>query len=334
MKPAGAIRIESPARLHLGFIDLNGDLGRCFGSLGLALADLGTRVRAEPAAEFRVSGIETARAARYAEAVIAAFDLPPQLHLTVEHAVPAHAGLGSGTQLALAVGGAIAALAGREASAAELAAMTGRGVRSGIGIAAFEQGGFLVDGGRGAASVVPPLLVRMAFPEHWRVVLVFDRAGDGLNGTAEAAAFRTLPALSAAAAGELARLTLVGLLPALAEQDFAPFARCLGRVQALVGDYFAPAQGGSRYTSRRVGKAVHWAAREFGLEGTGQSSWGPTGFLFAASAEQAIAVQRALAARHAGEPDLAFEVCAARNHGAGVMRLARMKQTHAVGALE
>ena len=34
---AGAVRVIAPARLHLGFLDLNGDLGRMFGSIGLAV---------------------------------------------------------------------------------------------------------------------------------------------------------------------------------------------------------------------------------------------------------------------------------------------------------
>ena len=40
-KPArahpGAVRVVAPARLHLGFLDLNGSLGRLFGSIGLAI---------------------------------------------------------------------------------------------------------------------------------------------------------------------------------------------------------------------------------------------------------------------------------------------------------
>ncbi len=33
----GAVRVIAPARLHLGFLDLNGGLGRLFGSIGLAI---------------------------------------------------------------------------------------------------------------------------------------------------------------------------------------------------------------------------------------------------------------------------------------------------------
>ncbi|TAL78081.1 MAG: GHMP kinase, partial [Beijerinckiaceae bacterium] len=34
---ASSVRVETSARLHLGFLDLNGGAGRKFGSLGLAL---------------------------------------------------------------------------------------------------------------------------------------------------------------------------------------------------------------------------------------------------------------------------------------------------------
>src|SRR4026208_2452940 len=33
----GAVRVGAPARLHLGFLDRNGGLGRMFGSIGLAV---------------------------------------------------------------------------------------------------------------------------------------------------------------------------------------------------------------------------------------------------------------------------------------------------------
>ena len=36
-QPSGAVRVIAPARLHLGFLDLNGSLGRLFGSIGLAI---------------------------------------------------------------------------------------------------------------------------------------------------------------------------------------------------------------------------------------------------------------------------------------------------------
>ncbi|MGH6945016.1 MAG: beta-ribofuranosylaminobenzene 5'-phosphate synthase family protein, partial [Geminicoccaceae bacterium] len=47
----GAVTVCAPARLHLGFLDLHGGLGRRFGSIGLTLEDIATRLRATPAGE-------------------------------------------------------------------------------------------------------------------------------------------------------------------------------------------------------------------------------------------------------------------------------------------
>ena len=38
------IEVTAPARLHLGFLDLNGGLGRRFGSIGLAVDQPATRL--------------------------------------------------------------------------------------------------------------------------------------------------------------------------------------------------------------------------------------------------------------------------------------------------
>ena len=49
-----------------------------------------------------------------------------------------------------------------------------RGNRSGIGIGAFENGGFLIDGGKGKSAELPPITVRQNFPENWRIVLLIN----------------------------------------------------------------------------------------------------------------------------------------------------------------
>jgi beta-ribofuranosylaminobenzene 5'-phosphate synthase len=313
--PSSRIVVEAPARLHLGFLDLQGGLGRTFGSLGLTLDGITTRVVAEFAAGDAVRGPESDRALSYLAVLKQALDLRSGVGLTVERAIPGHAGLGSGTQLALAVGAAVARLHGVPLCARETARLLGRGTRSGIGIGAFEQGGFLVDGGRGAADAAPPIVSRLPFPEGWRVVLVFDSVRAGLHGPAEADAFRTLPPFPVAVAERLCRLTLMQALPALAEQDLARFGAAITELQRVVGDHFAPAQG-SRFASPRVAEAL----AVFEAEGTpcvGQSSWGPTGFAIVASAARAEALVRAVRQRPFAA-GLAFSVHAGRNRGAEI----------------
>lgn len=308
--------VHAPARLHLGFFDLNGDLGRRFGSIGLAIDGLMTRVHAVPAAVNRIDGVDGEPATRLSDLLsrlLARYAPQRAVQVSVDAMAPAHAGLGSGTQLALAVAHAASRALGVAVPLRELAALTERGQRSGIGIAAFEGGGFVIDGGRAAASSTPPLLARLRFPAAWRCVLLYDEQVEGLSGQRERAAFATLPSMSPAAAGALARHVLVGVMPALAEEDFAAFTQHVAAVQRANGEYFAPAQGGP-YTSARVGEHLAEVTREFGYTGIGQSSWGPTGFVFAPDAASAAAVAAFIDARKA--EGLRCQVVTGNNGGA------------------
>ncbi len=319
-----AIEIESPARLHLGFIDPSGSGRRRFGSLGLALDGLSTRLRlsradSEASAYTVASDLarpELERAARHLEHLRRNFGYTAPLCTEILEAIPPHAGLGSGTQLALAMGFALARLSGRQLPVRQIAALTERGARSGIGIGAFEQGGFVVDGGRGPETVVPPVIARQTFPTAWRAILIFDAGFVGLHGDAEVAAFRSLPAMPAQTADHLARLTLMQVLPGLAEADFAQFGPAISEIQATIGDHFAPAQGG-RFASPAVARWLAWFAG-CGAVCYGQSSWGPTGFVITASAKEAHTLIDSAKATRTPEDPVRFCSVAGRNAGARV----------------
>lgn len=306
-----SLMVEAPARLHLGFVDLSASARR-FGSLGLTLGGLATRIRAAAAEAFAVEGREAERARRCVELMRAHFKLRQPVRLVVDDAIPSHAGLGSGTQLALAVGTALARLNGIPTGPRDLARVLDRGNRSGIGIGAFEAGGFLVDSGRGRADEPPLITSRLPFPPSWRVVLIFDPEFRGLHGPKEAAAFRELPPLSEAVSGHLCRLALMRVLPGLVEADIGEFGAAVAEIQRIVGDHFAPAQGG-RFASRPVAEALAWIEAQ-GVACVGQSSWGPTGFAIVDSELAAHALARQLRARFAER--LGFAVCEGRNQGA------------------
>ena len=313
-------RIEAPARLHLGFLDPSASRSRRFGSIGLALDTIATVINAAPYAELVVSGTNSERAREHAEQVIAHYALSDGLRIDIEQAIPAHVGLGAGPQLAMAVGTAVLEASARTVSAPELAALLGRGKRSGIGLHLFEHGGLIVDGGHGAQTRSPPVITRLDFPEQWRVVLIFDQAAEGLSGRAESAAFATLAPLPQALAARICHATLMSLLPAVIEQDFATFSEAIAEVQTIVGDYFAPLQAAGRYTSARVRLAVDYVQRSCDLNGVGQSSWGPTAFVFVDSLSVAEALVQELKARFGDEQGLAFMICAACNRGARIDR--------------
>jgi beta-RFAP synthase len=314
--PAPAqIRVTAPARLHFGFIDLHGGLGRRFGSLGLAIDRPGVRLRASRSDSTEVVGAEAERVSRIVNALRQRYGVEAGARVEIEESIPAHAGLGSGTQITLAVAVALCALSGRAVPVPELARGLQRGARSGIGSGVFELGGFVVDGGRGDADAAPPVISRLPFPEDWRVVLVFDRQLTGLHGEREAAAFRDLPRFPEREAERLARLVLMKLLPALAEERLADFGAALTDLQRTIGDHFAPAQGGGRYASRRVERALQRLAG-WGAAAHGQSSWGPTGFaIFGEHAAAEAAVQRLYGA-HDGIDAESIQIACGCNRGA------------------
>jgi beta-RFAP synthase len=332
-----AVIVRAPARLHLGFIDLHGGLGRRFCGVGLAIEGLDAVVTARPAPSgtCRVRGVEAQRAAQHARQVLATLGPEQGIDIDVQCAAPAHVGLGSGTQLGLAVAAAIAATLHHALEPRDLAAVVGRGQRSGIGIAAFEGGGLIVDGGRGDAARPAPCIARLPFPPAWRVMLVFDDAQRGLHGAGELRALATLPPMTADEATTLARWCLVGLLPAVAEGDFESFSRALAEIQARNGAYFAPHQGGSHFTSPRVAALLAAIRQRHGLHGLGQSSWGPTGFVCMPDPAVAADVARAFAHDRARGEGLRIETVTACNRGAIIAgRVGRMPQRERTGTVQ
>jgi beta-ribofuranosylaminobenzene 5'-phosphate synthase len=267
-----AVRVEAPARLHLGMLAVAGDGARRFGGLGVSVSRPSVVLEAEPAGDLSAEGADAERALEFARRCHDALGLEGGAHLRVLEAIPPHAGLGSGTKLALAVAQALATLAGRTLDAPALAQAVGRAARSAVGTWTFALGGLVVEGGiRRDREHPAPLLAHYSMPEQWRIVLVVPDAEPGLSGVAEAQAFAKLtPAAERSA--EIAQLVLTSLLPALVERDVEEFGAALTRVQQLVGDSFASVQGG-RFHPRA--SALVEALLDGGAAGAGQSSWGP-----------------------------------------------------------
>lgn len=283
--------------------------------MGLTVEGLETQLRVERAPDFVVDGeAELDRCRTMLERLADAWHLPP-VRVTIYRTIPAHAGLGSGTQLALALGGAVAKLTGSPVPPREIARLLQRGARSGIGIGAFEQGGFIVDGGRGADDAPPPVIARVAFPDLWRLLLIFDLDGEGLHGAGEESAFRHLPPYTPELAGRLCRLLVMQLLPGLADADLDAAGPAIGEIQREVGDHFAAAQQG-RFISPAVSAVLAWLEAQ-GVAGVGQSSWGPTGFAILPDTDSAGMLCRE-AERQFGTryEKLRFMVTRARNRGA------------------
>lgn len=310
------VHVVAPARLHLGFIDMHGGLGRTFGSLGVCLSDIRTHVSVSRSSDVVIQGPSSHRASLYAGRILEFLNPGQGARITIHEAIPEHAGLGSGTQLSLAIGTAVARLFGESLSTREIARIMQRGARSGIGVGAFGTGGFLVDGGRGEKTDIPPIICHIDFPEAWRFVLILDSERQGVHGNNEITAFQNLPPMSEQVAERLCRLTIIQCLPALAEKDCKLFGAAISEIQEQVGDYFASAQGG-RFCSERVAETLPWL-QECGASGVGQSSWGPTGFALFDNETRAYAAMKQARQVCAGKHGLEFRVCRAQNQSAEI----------------
>jgi beta-RFAP synthase len=277
MSDRASVFVEAPARLHFGVLDLRGRLGRCFGGLGAAIPSPSLLIEGSPSSRVSAEGPDAERAIEFATRFLAAHGLTSGLHLVLHRTIPGHAGLGSGTQLGLAVARAIAELYRLPTDPVELARATGRGKRSAIGTWAFALGGFIVEGGRRPGSDrIAPLLARFPIPDTWRCVVAVPSGGRGLSGEAEARAFEQLPSPPDQEVERVSHLVLMQLLPALVEADLASFGAALSDIQRITGAWFAAQQGGvfaPGPTERLVRDMAAW-----GAAGVGQSSWGPAAY--------------------------------------------------------
>ncbi|AEG00693.1 beta-ribofuranosylaminobenzene 5'-phosphate synthase family protein [Methylomonas methanica] len=312
------VTVLAPARLHMGFIDLSGALGRHFGSIGLALNDINTHLTVTSAPSLTATGPCAARALKAARQLCQLLDISDNIQLELSNAIPEHIGLGSGTQMSLAIGAGLNAFYNLGLSVRDIARLTYRGARSGIGIGVFEQGGLVVDGGRGPDTETPPLLSHMAVPEDWRFILAFDQRGQGLHGEQEVSAFKQLPPFPRSEAERLCYLLVMQALPAIAERNLPYFGEVITELQRTVGQHFAPVQGGI-FTSPEVAAGMDWLQQQ-GAVALGQTSWGPTGFCAVETQEIADGLLTDLQSRFTSE-HLCFKVVSARNAGAEVTRI-------------
>ena len=290
------IRVRTGSRLHFGLfsvpsLELSGWptqeakaplFRRRFGGVGMMINQPGIAITVDFAKRWSAEGPVSQRALHFARTYCEEAGVSEAVHLSVESAGPEHAGLGSGTQLGLAVARSIAELTGQPARRAiALAGLVRRGVRSAIGVHGFDQGGLIVEGGKESTGVLSPLLVRIAVPDTWRILLITPRDLVGIHGQREALAFARMEneERDSGTTETLCRLVLLNLLPALVEGNLDAFGAAIYDFNRRVGEMFEVAQGGI-YAHPQVESIVK-RLRDLGIQGVGQSSWGPAVFAIA-----------------------------------------------------
>src|SRR3989441_203655 len=223
-------------RARHAVLDLGGDRGRRFGGMGAGVHAPSLLLEARSAPELGAEGPDAPRALEFARRFAAHHGIDARLHFCLHRTIPAHAGLGSGTQLALAVARATAELYGLPQEVTALARAVDRGRRSAVGTWTFAFGGFVLEGGRRTSDDGPaPLLTRLPIPAGWRCVVVVPEGESGRAGDEEAAAFARLPPPDGREVERVAHLVLMQLLPAVAVADLRAFGAALTEVQRITG---------------------------------------------------------------------------------------------------
>ena len=302
---ARAVDVKTAARLHLGMLSFGVPDIRAYGGVGVMIDRPGVHIRmtigqSVTGDRFHTTGPLADRAAAFARSCVEAWRLGDDAACTIEvMQVPdSHAGLGSGTQLGLAVAAGMRQLFGPPAiqtrpdgtirfdtsDAVELARAVGRGRRSCVGVYGFSGGGLIVEGGRfvpadrasddDATRPFSPLLARVQLPAAWRCVVFGMPTAVGLHGDAEKQAFVRLPPVPREISAELSRIALMELWPAAVEGQFAEFSDALLRYGLLAGKPFEQASSCLPY-ARTMADLIE-TLQTWGTRGCAQSSWGPT----------------------------------------------------------
>lgn len=275
------IKIRSPSRLHLSLIDMNAEIGRVDGGVGITLDSPNITLSAE-----KHDGIEITGGSSLSDRVYAAVEaLLPEgegIKVHVEEDMPPHVGLGSGTQIALSAAAAVNELYGLGMSVNELAIRVGRGGTSGIGVASFEKGGFLVDCGHkfsekgsfspsSASRADPaPVIFRHDLPD-WDIILALPDS-KGAHDAQEVDIFKKECPIPLQEVQEVCHVVLMQMMPAIIEGDIENFGMALNHLQTV---------GFKRREVALQSPAVRDLIefmQDLGAAGAGMSSFGPVVF--------------------------------------------------------
>ncbi len=313
------VSVTAPARIHLGFYGLKPLKSRSYGGLGLSISEPFYRVEVHKHHKLVVEGCQSQRARYFIERVASAFDIRPRLRVVIKSCIPEHVGLGSTTQLALAVGKAVLLSEDIEVEVYELARVLGRGTISGIGVASFAYGGFIVDAGRGPREAVVKPMIRLEFPEEWRIVLLLPKSGWRVREGVQEEAMLLKMRASDTDYSRALELVFRVIVPSVIESDFDGFVEGVEELQKLVGKSFSSVQYGV-YSCSETAAAVE-ALRRAGGRGVGQSSWGPIAYAFTRCEREALEVFSRIKSMSLPFSVEMLRIVRPRNHGAVIEKL-------------
>jgi len=329
------IRITTPCRIHLSLIDENGYTGRVDGGFGLCLDRPNVVFEAtNNAEEFKIEAHKYYRESievinEQASKIFKAFNISNKnFHFSLKRYYPSHVGLGSKTQLSLAIATAITQLKNiKTITTRDLTKLVGRGGTSGIGWRGFEGGGFILDAGHdfgkgkeketflpsSASKNADPALtiLRYPIPEHWRFVLVIPNVKKGAYGDEEVSIFQSHAPIPKEEVNEVSHQILMKIIPGIVKNDLKCFGEGLKRVQSIG---FKRVEIGLQH---KVVKDLLNFFEHHGLKAYGMSSFGPSvvGIVESDSEAEALLKELQKSQKNSGGH---IYICKPNNYGAKI----------------
>ena len=291
------LTVISPSRIHLGILDVKGDMGRLFGSVGIALEKPNFRVCISDSDEIIIDSPDE-RTLRYIDTMLKNlknYCNDRRFKIEVFSVIPKHVGLGSGTQLALSIGYAITRFYNIDISIEEIARILGRGKVSGVGTYAFKYGGFIVDGGVDRRGGFPPLIFRYDIPKDWIFIIGIPNIERGVHGDVEDKLIREVIEYWRDCKKKLCmtfKILVFKMIPAILNRDIIEFGKAITLLDKEVGKMFSVVQG-DVYRDEIIEKGIKLLL-DNGAYGAGQSSWGPAFYGLVDSMDKAIKICREL----------------------------------------
>jgi beta-ribofuranosylaminobenzene 5'-phosphate synthase len=323
------VEVSTGARLHFGLFSITSGRAR-LGGIGMMVdqpeillrlkRSLHDEIQAPQELRERIidivwrirDALQPASVRRQTKPISVSVPVKAPVSIEVVRIMPSHRGFGSGTQLALAIAAGMERLLDVPPQSVDYTSL-GRGGRSLVGTIGFHKGGFIIDPGTQTLPNLPPDIVHRPVPSDWRFVVIDPRGSSGPSGAKEMSGFGSLSPMPSHVCDRLTAIACEAIVPGLDNENFTLFASGVAEFNRVVGEHFAPVQGGI-YAHRLI--------RELSQQLTGtewsfvaQSSWGPAAVILCESSDSARALISNLRQRIT-KTNADLFITSARNQGA------------------
>ena len=119
--------------------------------------------------------------------------------------------------------------------------------------------------------------MNIKWPQDWKIILLFDLKGENIFGENEVNKFKDVNKRYRSMFNYNYSTLFLKILPGIMEKDFKSFAEGIQLIQNNMSEIFY--KNSKKFSSKNINHIFDYL-RNKKIMGFGQSSWGPTGFIF------------------------------------------------------